>query len=114
MTEERRDDARVDILGELRGEVMVFQPMTVTEIGRGGAQIETAFPLHLNSLHDVRLTLGDRSVVVKGRIVHCQIADVEEERVCYRAGVEFVELSDHARSAIETFVDAVQRGRQGL
>ena len=41
----RRDSERVEILGELRGEVMVFQPMTITEISGGGAQIETPFPL---------------------------------------------------------------------
>ena len=44
----------------------------------GGAQIETMFPLHLDSLHDFRLTLGDRSIVVKGRVAHCSISDVEE------------------------------------
>ena len=70
---------RIEILGELHGEVMVFQPMAIKEISRGGAQVETGFPLQLDSLHDFRLTLGDRSVVVKGRVVHCSISDVEQE-----------------------------------
>src|SRR5262252_564696 len=85
------DTQRLEILGNLRGEVMVFQPMAIKEISRGGAQIETSFPLHLDSLHDFRLTLGERSVVVKGRVVHCSITDVEEEMVVYRAGIEFIE-----------------------
>jgi len=114
MSDERRDGPRVSILGELRGEVMVFQPMTVTQIGRGGAQVETGFRLQLDSLHDFRLTLGDHSVIVKGRIVHCSIVDVEEEHVAYRAGVEFVELSEHARVAINSFVEALQESRKGL
>ena len=79
-TDEKRDAERFRILGQLQGEVMVFQPMAIREISRGGAQIETAFPLHLDSLHDFRLTLGDRSVVVKGRVVHCHISDVDQER----------------------------------
>ena len=54
-----RERERVPILGSLRGEVMVFQPMTILDISRGGAQIETAFPLQLDSLHDFRLTLND-------------------------------------------------------
>ena len=58
---------------------MVFQPMAIKEISRGGAQVETGFPLQLDSLHDFRLTLGDRSVVVKGRVVHCSISDVDQE-----------------------------------
>ena len=93
---------------------MVFQPMTVSQISRGGAQIETTFRLQLDSLHDFRLTLGDRLVVVKGRIVHCTIADVEEEQVAYRAGVEFVEPSEHAQLAIEEFLKALEASRRGL
>ena len=114
MTDDRRENPRVQILGELRGEIMVFQPMAITEVATGGAQIETAFPLQLDSLHDIRLTLGNRSVVVKARIAHCRISDVEEERVVYRTGVEFVELSERARIAISSFVDALQESRKGL
>ena len=88
---------RLEILGELHGEVMVFQPMAIKEISRGGAQVETGFPLQLDSLHDFRLTLGDRSVVVKGRVVHCSISDVDQELVLYRSGIEFVEPSGPRR-----------------
>ena len=42
--EDKRDTERVQILGELRGEVTVFQPMAIKEISRGGAQVETGFP----------------------------------------------------------------------
>ena len=99
----KRDTQRLEILGDLRGEVMVFQPMAIKEISRGGAQIETIFPLHLDSLHDFRLTLGERSVVVKGRVVHCSITDVEEEMVVYRAGIEFIEPPERIASAIGDF-----------
>ena len=105
--DDKRDTHRLQILGELRGEVMVFQPMAIKEISRGGAQIETGFPLHLDSLHDFRLTLGDRSLVVKGRVVHCSITDVEQEQVLYRAGLEFIEPSERVSTAISDFIDAV-------
>jgi hypothetical protein len=108
----KRDTQRLEILGDLRGEVMVFQPMAIKEISRGGAQIETIFPLHLDSLHDFRLTLGERSVVVKGRVVHCSITDVEEEMVVYRAGIEFIEPPERIASAIGDFIDAVTTGRR--
>jgi hypothetical protein len=111
--EETRDTERIPILGELRGEVMVFQPTTIKEISRGGAQVETAFPLHVDSLHEFRLSLGDRSVVVKGRIAHCSIRDVDQEVITYRAGIEFVELSDHVFEAIADFIDAIKTGRRG-
>jgi len=93
---------------------MVFQPMAIKEISVGGAQVETAFPLHLDSLHDLRLTLGDRSVVVKGRVVHCSISDVEQEGVVYRSGVEFIEPPDRVHGVIAGFIEAVRAGRRAV
>jgi hypothetical protein len=110
--EDKRDTERLQILGDLHGEVMVFQPMAIKEISRGGAQVETGFPLQLDSLHDFRLTLGDRSLVVKGRVVHCSITDVEHEMVIYRAGIEFIEPSERVSTAIHDFIDAVTTGRR--
>lgn len=112
--DDKRDTHRLQILGELHGEVTVFQPMAIKEISRGGAQVETGFPLHLDSLHDFRLTLGDRSLVVKGRVVHCSITDVEQEQVLYRSGIEFIEPSDRVSGAISDFIDAVETGRRAL
>src|SRR5258707_4432109 len=103
--DDKRDTNRLQILGDLHGEVMVFQPMSIKEISRGGAQIETGFPLQLDSLHEFRLTLGDRSLVVKGRVVHCSITDVEQEQVVYRAGLEFIEPSERVASVIVDFID---------
>ena len=107
-------EERIEILGELRGEVMVFQHMAIKEISRGGAQVETAFPLQLNSLHEFRLSLSDRFVIVKGRVAHCSITDVEQELVLYRAGIEFIEPSERVASVIHDFIEAVQTGRRAL
>jgi hypothetical protein len=110
--EDKRDTDRVQILGELRGEVTVFHPMAIKEISRGGAQVETGFPLQVDSLHEFRLSLGDRSVVVKGRVAHCSITDVEQELVLYLSGVEFIEPSERVAAVISEFLDAIQTGRQ--
>ncbi len=110
--DEKRDRERVEILGELHGEVMVFQPLSIKEISRGGCLVETSFQLHLNSLHDIRLTLGDQSVVLKGRVAHCRISDVEQEIVHYRSGVEFIEPSDRIREVIVEFIAAIKAGRR--
>jgi PilZ domain-containing protein len=111
---EKRDTERIQILGDLKGEVMVFQPMAIKDISRGGAQVETSFPLQLDSLHDFRLTLGDRSIVVKGRISYCGISDVEHEGVLYRSGIEFIEASDRVSAVVGDFIDAVVHGRRAL
>lgn len=101
----------MEILGDLHGEVMVYQPMAVREISHGGALIESSFPLQLDSLHDVRLELGDDSVVVKGRVVHCSIADMDREFVAYRSGLEFIQPSAGVRDVIAGFIAAVKAGR---
>ena len=112
--EDKRDTERIQILGELKGEVTVFQPMAIKEISRGGAQVETGFPLQLDSLHEFRLTLGERSIVVKGRVAHCSISDVEEELVLYRSGIEFIEATDSVLAVVEEFLEAIKSGRRAL
>lgn len=108
---DRRAGDRLEILGDLQGEVMVYQPMAIREISHGGAQVETSFPLQIDSLHEMRLELGDASVVVKGRVVHSSIADVDREFVTYRSGLEFIQLSSGTRDVITQFIQAVTRGR---
>jgi hypothetical protein len=110
----KRDSERIQILGELHGEVMVFQPMAIKEISRGGAQVETTFPLQLDSLHELRLTLGDRSIVVKGRVAHCSISDVDQELVTYRSGIEFIEPSERIYSVITGFIETIKDSRRAV
>ncbi len=114
MPDEKRDTERVPMLGELQGEMMVFQPMVVKEVSVGGATVETRYPLHLNSLHDLRLVLGETSIVVKGRVVHCQISDVDQDIVTYKTGLEFIEPSDRVTSAIADYLESVKIHRSGV
>ena len=108
MADNKRDTERVAVPAPLYGEVKVYQPMTILDISRGGAQIETPFALQLDSLHDFRISLGERSVVVKGRIAHCHIGELQQGVVLYRTGVEFIEISEHVQAAIEDFVQALK------
>jgi hypothetical protein len=113
MSERKRQAERVPMLGELHGEVMVFQSMLVRDISRGGVTVETRFPLQIDSLHEIRLTLVDKSVILKGRVVHAHISDVDQDTVVYRTGLEFVEPSSAARDAIVHFIETVKTSRSG-
>jgi len=110
---DKRDTERILILGDLQGEIMVFEPLQIKEIGRGGAVVETRFPLVIDSLHELRLTLGSRSIVLKGRVAHSRISDVEQEIVTYRSGREFVEPSEPVRAVIAEFLETI-RATRGL
>ena len=103
-----RKGERVPILGDLHGEIMVFEPLQVKQLGLHGATIETAFPLPLNSLHDLRLTLGSGAVVVKARVVHSHVGEMSEDAVRYRSGVEFVEPPAYVGAAITQFLETLK------
>ena len=105
---------RVPMLGLLRGEIMVFEPMAVTVLSVNGLAVDTRFPLHLNSLHEMRLTLGSIPVIVRARVVHSHISDVDQDVVTYHSGMEFVELPDRVRTAIEEFLADVKSHRAGI
>jgi len=109
---DRRDAERLAVLGSLSGEVMVFQPLTIFEISEQGLVTETNFPLYLDSLHEFRLKLGDQPVIVKGRITHCSLTDVDQELVRYRSGVHFVELPEHVAQAVKVFVSRLKKGSE--
>ena len=110
----KREHERVPMLGQLLGEIMVFEPMAVTELSVKGLALDTRFPLHLNSLHELRLNLGSLPVVVKGRVVHSHITDVDQDVVTYHSGLEFIELPDRVRNAIAEFLTAVKAQRSGV
>lgn len=110
---ETRIGPRVPILGHLGGEITVVEPMSVIDLGIGGATIETRFPLVIDSLHELRLPLGSLTVVVKARVVHSHISDVDADVVAYHSGVEFVDTPHHVQDAITHYLNTLQSERSG-
>jgi hypothetical protein len=111
---DQRAFQRVPMLGEMQGEIMVYQPMQLTEVSRGGATVETRVGLQLDSVHDLRLALGRSSFTVKARVVHSRISDISQDVVTYRAGLEFVDASAAVLAAITEFLDDVHASRRGV
>jgi hypothetical protein len=103
---------RVQILGHLGGDITVVEPLAVKELGTGGATIETRFPLIIDSLHELRLTLATTTVVIKGRVVHSHISDVDAEVVAYQSGIEFVDAPHHVQDAVRAYLDTIQAARK--
>ena len=101
------------ILGDLKAEVATHQLMEIVEISPTGLQVATPFPFQLDSLHEIRLSLGARTVVIKGRITHCHITDVDQESVRYRSGIQCTELPDYVQETIVEFVKTVKNERRG-
>lgn len=113
MTGDRRHLERVPILGSLPGEITVDAPMAVKELGLGGLTVETSFPLQLDSLHELRLSLGAVCVLLRGRVVNSSITDVNQDVVIYRSGLEFVEMPERATAALDEYIASLKAGRTG-
>jgi hypothetical protein len=107
----KRSSERVPIHGTVHGDIMVFEPLLVREVSTRGASIETSFPMHINSLHDVRLTLGDISIILKGRVAHSHVSEVKQDVVTYRTGIEFVEPSPAVMGVLTSFLDELKANR---
>ena len=105
---ERREEQRFSVPGPLGDSVMVFLPIAITEFDRGGVQVETPFAFQIDSVHELRLALGNQPVVVKGRVTHCSVVDVAQESMLYRTGLEFVDLPDRLADVIASFVERVK------
>ena len=109
----RRAHERHNLPDAVSGEVKIYHSMAIRQLSGGGALIEIGVPLQLDSLHDFRLSLGDRSVVVKARVVHSHISTVWSDRVTYHTGIEFADLSEPVTQALATFIEALRLQRAG-
>jgi hypothetical protein len=107
----RRAHERHELQGPVPGEVKIYHSMEIRQLSAGGPLIQIGVPLQLDSLHDFRLALGERSVVVKARVVHSHISNVGSDQVTYRTGIEFVGLSEPVTEAIARFIEALAAER---
>jgi len=104
-----RASDRVELPATLHGEVLVFQKMDIRQLSAEGALIETPFPLHVDSVHALRLMLDEGPVVLKGRVAHSHIADVEQDGVVYQSGIEFVAMTPPVVRSISAFLARCRR-----
>jgi hypothetical protein len=101
------------MLGHVPGEMTVMVPIAIRDLGPQGVQVESSFPLLLNSVHDLRLHLGDDSLVVRGRVAHCRVADLGTDVTVYRAGFEFIDPPERVLQAVEAHLSRMAQQRQG-
>jgi c-di-GMP-binding flagellar brake protein YcgR len=92
---------------ELTGEVSVYRPLAVSDLSASGARIESGDALRVGSIRAIRLNLGDRTVVLKGRIMHASVRTLDDSAVLYTAGVAFLDVPPPVRRAIEQFLARV-------
>ena len=112
MEDDKRLSHRLEMLGCVPGEITVLAPVAIRDLSVLGAQVESSFPLLLNSVHEIRLHLGSENVVLKGRVAHCRIADLGTDVAVYRAGIEFIDVHERAAAAITMHLEHMATKRR--
>ena len=94
---DRRRSTRVEVVGQIQGEVVSLDvPVRVREISLGGMSVETPRAFDVGAVSHFVLTLGDgASVEVAGKIVYSRAADTADT-LGYVTGIQFVDQDDPA------------------
>ena len=90
---DRRIKPRFEIVGDLWGSVDVNASLTVVNLGRGGALLESPVALPPDSVHTMLALLDDESYTITARVRH-STATILRGRRAYLLGVEFLNASE--------------------
>lgn len=102
---DRRGELRFEIIGQLWGALEVVEHLPLRNVGRGGALVESKIPLSGDTVHGVRLQLGEHANEVQVRVRHVTpIREPGGER--YLIGLEFVNLGVGTLEQIDRIVAA--------
>jgi hypothetical protein len=99
---ERRIVPRLDVLGEMHGEVLSLGvPLRVRDFGLGGCSIDTPAPLEPAAEYTVRLQLTDSlAVSIRARVAHTRREMVKGQPLRFVSGLQFVDPVGHSRDEI--------------
>jgi hypothetical protein len=102
---ERRRDPRVDLLTEFQGHLITLdEAVLIQQLGPGGMTIVGNAPLSPAHVHDIQLTLDDRPIVLKVRVVHTRMTIDRGDEFSYVSGLAFVDPPADAVEAINAFL----------
>jgi hypothetical protein len=89
---DRRARPRFEIVGDLWGSVDIRETLTVLNLGRGGALVESGMAFAPDLMHAVLAAPNGESYPIVVRVRHSTLTEGEGRRA-YRVGVEFVDVS---------------------
>jgi hypothetical protein len=102
----RRKFPRVPVRGEVSGRIHTVASAPVLDLSEGGALLEVPCALRPRSLYSLRLSLGEgrvlrlQSSVVRSYVHSFEAVGEGENRVQYRAAIQFLNLSDADRELL--------------
>jgi PilZ domain len=108
---DRRRAPRVDLLTEFQGHVIALDEVVrIQQLGPAGMTIAGETPLSPAHVHDIQLTLDDKPIILKARVVHTRMTVDRGDEFTYISGLSFVDPPAEAVDAINAFLS---RGAAG-
>jgi c-di-GMP-binding flagellar brake protein YcgR len=102
---ERRQAPRVDLLVELKGQLMALnEAAKILQISLRGMTVETTIPLSSKITHEFRFKLDSHTLTLKTRVAHSRMA-VNHDEVTHVAGLEFLDLTPADAEQIGNYID---------
>jgi hypothetical protein len=84
---DRRGALRFEVIGHMRASATLDVPVTVRNVGQGGALVEAPWPLPEKSVHSVRVQQGATFATLDARVCHVRrVAGAST----YLIGLEFL------------------------
>jgi hypothetical protein len=97
---DRRGRLRFELVGELAAVLGSIELLSVREISIGGASVDSAVPLPVESIQCLRLVAGSEVGEITARVRHVTRMDGGEGGETYRIGFEFLDLQPAMREEI--------------
>lgn len=98
--------ARVSLEKPLSARVRMVNEALVRNLSMGGALIETGRALAPGSLCEIHLEAGGVTATVKAKVARCHL--LAGSATSYSAGLEFRELDEKTRAAVEKILKSAR------
>lgn len=100
---------RVQVLGNVPGEVSFLHEVTLLDLSEGGARLEHAGRFALGAICFLRLPDPEGELVLKARVIHSAASRTlpgpgEEPTLLFQSGVEFVGLTSETLLGVRQLV----------
>jgi c-di-GMP-binding flagellar brake protein YcgR len=111
---ERRRSERFSPDQDIYARIKSSIPVRIVDVSRHGMQVESTSALPPSGECDIWLPTNDGDVRMRIRVQRCRARFVQSEDgfrgLVYQAGIEFLEVSDAARSALISIVEKIDSG----
>ncbi|HJS56536.1 MAG TPA: PilZ domain-containing protein [Vicinamibacteria bacterium] len=105
---ERRRHQRLRIDGRMVGRATVLADFRIVALSEAGASLEMEVPMAMGSQCDLTLNLPHSSVDLRGRVVHLQ-AQNPNEQPPWLVGVDFEAMDAMDQALLQSFLDHERR-----